>query len=94
MKKREDQSMLVALAAFGIAFLGMIMTSCACGYMSIISLPCNLLGAGGTWFAFLMGKDRLLTGRIVIDLTLVVATLMLLRNIGDILWWGHSPLFE
>jgi hypothetical protein len=43
MKEKKDQSMQVALVAFGISFLNMNLTCCMCGHMGWISLPGNVV---------------------------------------------------
>ena len=94
MKNKKGQSIFVALAALCISFLNMGMTCCLCGHMHFVSFPGSLIGALAAWFAFLRGKDKRLISRVVIHMVVVVTTIILLKNIGDILWWGHDAILR
>ena len=64
----------------GVALLGILL-------MNIIAFA---LG----WGALLMRKDKRAFTRIIVGLACVAATVVLLKNGADILWFGHDPLLE
>ena len=66
-------------------------TMCMCGHMSFLSLPFTTLACLFSWFG-LARAGRLNIGRAVVWFFTVMSSLMLYKNIVDILWVGHSPL--
>ena len=89
---KKEQSMLTALAGVLITMLNSSLTCCICGHLDMISLPGSVIGFLVAFFPFVRAKQAGVARRIVIDACVVVTGLALFKNIGDVLWWGHSPL--
>jgi len=85
---KKYYSLLLALIGFGIS--GFSISVCSCGYMTRSSLPGTLIGAVLTWYALFIGKDVKAIKRVVIGFACIITTLFLLKNIGDVLFWGHG----
>lgn len=77
----------------GIIFLNSMTTMCACGHTSWVSIPANLAGAVMLGWIFLKGKDNRVVTRSLVMSGILVSTLALAKNVVDILWLGHAPLF-
>ncbi len=83
-------------AVFGlvISYLNMMMTTCMCGHMSRISLPGSVVGAAMAWFAFAAPNRANWPVRVLVMLSAALTMFILIKNLGDVLWWGHEPLLE
>lgn len=99
LKPRRGKSMslfnryfFIALAGFFVSLVNVVMTSCICGHMEVISLPGSLLGVSIGWYAMFKAKNVGFVTRIVIDFVCIATTILLFMNICDILWVGHNPL--
>jgi hypothetical protein len=85
----KKYSFLVALIGFIISIAS---PTCACGYYLLDSFFFSTTGLILSWLALLMYKKIGLVKRIIIGFTCVITTLILFKNIADILWFGHEPL--
>jgi hypothetical protein len=91
---------LIALVGLGISMFNASVNRCTCGYLDFGSLPGSLIGAGMAWCAWFIWKDVKgierevigFAGRVVIGFACVITTVILLKNICFILWYGHDPI--
>lgn len=79
----------LALTIFAILRL----TTCACGHLDRSNLLVTGGLAGMAWLPFLIPVRHGLVARIIIIASLILPTLVLGRNLLDILWFGHDPIF-
>ena len=84
--------MIIALAGVLVTILNASFTHCMCGHLDTVSLPGSIIGFVIACFPFVRAKQPGLARRIVIDACVIATGLSLFKNIGDVLWWGHSPL--
>ncbi len=87
---------LLIFSAFAVvlAWANAFLTSCACGYMSTLSLPGAFAAAGFAWFSFVRNADRSLFLRVLL-IGAVALTSVLLAEVGaHLLWFGHDPLLR
>jgi hypothetical protein len=85
---------MLIFGAFAVvlAWTNAIVTSCACGHMSLVSLPGALAAAGLAWFSLVRNADRSLFLRVLL-IGAVALTSVLLAKVGaDLLWFGHDSL--
>ncbi|MGD8450542.1 MAG: hypothetical protein PVJ57_01880 [Phycisphaerae bacterium] len=78
---------LVAIVQFGPAFM------CTCGFFDraafILTVPLFVLA----WWPFLLAREGRFLPRVVAIVAVVAATMLLFKNICDVLWLGHNPVF-
>ncbi len=93
MRKNGSYTELTVLALLVSVFNGML-TCCICGFFDWISLPGGILGCFLSCYAICRSEKPGFNIRIVYWISLIITSLILLKIIGDILWWGHEPLFD
>lgn len=67
---------------------------CICGHLSTKALPALIFTAAASWFVFYKDKHASEVQRTVEALCVICTTLLLLKNIADVLWLGHSPILS
>lgn len=68
------------------------LTICLCGHLSEISLIFTVPAAVLAWWGFVRLKHG--WGWRMMGIGMAVLTgFTLVKNVGDILWWGHEPWF-
>ena len=93
---KQARNLPWTVAAFSL-FLAIFITPmfmCGCGHLGRIALPVTLLSSSLAWYSFVSGKAVNGLPRIVVLIAVIAATLLLFKNVTDILWFGHSPVFE
>lgn len=85
-------SRTVGIMAILIGVGSYLLLSCACGHMERLSLIGSLPAFALAWVAFLMRKDSRPATRIVVALACLVTTIVLMKNLMDVLWLGHDAL--
>jgi hypothetical protein len=65
---------------------------CACGHLPIESLPITVASCALGWCGYLYNQKK--DFRLVRILSVVIATILVVKNIGDIVWFGHAPLLR
>jgi len=61
--------------------------------MDWFSFPFTLAATSLSWWAFAR-KDRPTVWRLIVVVLVVFASLELMKNVADILWFGHEPLLR
>ena len=83
------------LAAFVIAIVNFSVFACMCGHLEWSGLAGNLIAVSLAWWAALARRhDRTRAARFALIGCVIATTHMLLKNLADIGWNGHSPLFR
>ncbi len=83
----------LAIYATLLSFVWNSLGSCMCGHLGRESLPGNLVIAAVAWNAFLRVPKHLPLTRVLVDALTVWLTLTLLKNVADVLWFGHGSMF-
>ena len=86
--KKKQYSELSALGMV-ISLIGLIFLSCCGGYMHWSALPSSVVGIIFAWVAFFRYENLKLHERAVIWISVIVTSLILFKNIGDVFLWGH-----
>jgi hypothetical protein len=82
-------------AAIGTtALLVVAPTSCTCGYMGWFSLWFTVPAVAAVWWGMLRSRVRHVLARTLYVIVAAIVSTMLLKNIADILWFGHEPLLN
>lgn len=84
----QETSVSSWLAIFGAVFVQLVM-SCACGYLYSKLLPVTF----GLLVLAIIPYSRPKCRTVVGILGIAVAFLLFSKNVADILWLGHEPLF-
>ena len=66
---------------------------CICGYLSAVALPITVFATVLAWVPAAQSIRHSLRPRLVILAIAVIATVVLVKNVADVLWLGHHPLF-
>ncbi|MCX5660452.1 MAG: hypothetical protein NTW19_12120 [Planctomycetota bacterium] len=69
------------------------MFGCACGHVGLEGLPGSLAAAGLAWFCALRQGGKRLLLRAGFAAAAVVTGLVFCKNMVDVLWFGHEPVF-
>ena len=77
----------------GLALLNSLLTSCMCGYMSMVSAPGNVLAFTLASVGFLAGRGGVIS-RIVTAVSFIGVSLLAFQNVHNVLWSGHDPLLR
>lgn len=85
---------LAALSAFLAVFLIVPACSCACGHMEATGLALSSPMAIIAWLAFIFGGKTHLVWSFVRMIAAVLTTVVLVKNVADVLWFGHGPVFD
>ena len=85
---------VLAFAGLILSSMNAIGTMCICGHLKPHSIPGSLVGALMVWWAFSAMRHVNIAVRIIVALTCVATTLILLKSIGDPLWWGAGALLR
>jgi len=67
--------------------------SCTCGHLGRFALPFSSLVLALAWWPFLFARDSRVVTRGLALIAVVSATMLLLKNVADVLWLGHQPVF-
>ena len=66
---------------------------CICGHLDAAALGVSATLAGLAWFGYLTSSLNDLFSRGVRAVAVVLVTMALLKNLTDVLWLGHCPVF-
>ncbi len=69
------------------------MLMCACGNLSWFALLVTGFGVFAAWFPDINRKNSTPLFTLFAVLVRILATVVFLKNIGDVLWFGHDALF-
>ncbi len=89
---KKETAMTIALFGFLVS-LSSVMCPCICGHLSLNALPSCVIGVLLVLWAFSRVREPSWGQRIATDVILIITTLILLKCVGDILWFGHNPVF-
>lgn len=81
-----------SVIAFVLDFLITPILPCACGHLSTIALPVTIAAAVFGWWGFCR-NTRFILWRLLALGNAIFVTLILAKNLGDVLWYGHNPIF-
>ena len=90
----EPASPLWVASVFSLVLVVVValMFTCLCGHLAretlLVLVPAVLLA----WWPFLSARESRLIPRVVTILAVIASSLLLAKNIADILWFGHEPL--
>jgi hypothetical protein len=76
-----------------VLIFGSTLTMCPCQYFDWISLPFTFSALGFACYGRICNRHADLTTRILLLLLLVLTALLLLKNVGDVLWFGHDAIW-
>lgn len=83
------------LVASVIGIVNFSIFACMCGHVEWPGLPGNLIAVSLAWWAALARKnDCPRAARFALLGCVIATTYMLLKNLADIGWNGHSPVFR
>ena len=68
--------------------------SCTCGRLPAEALIPSLAGAILAWVGFLRHQDASSVIRMVAFLIVLMASYIFLKNLADVLWYGHNALLR
>lgn len=71
-----------------------VVFTCMCGYIQPQALPLSVAGAALTWYPFLRYNRTNAFISLAVLLVVLISTLVLAKNLADVLWFGHQPLFH
>ncbi len=80
-----------SLIAVVIAVLGTPFFMCICGHIDRLGLSVTIPAGILAWWGFTRRQSPV--GRVFAMLVVVVATMVLIRNVLDVGWFGHNPIF-
>lgn len=80
-------------ASLILTFLGLPFVGCMCGHLGYEALPVTAGAALLAWYPFVRFERHTLDQRSFAVFTTCYGTFVLLRNVADILWFGHNPVF-
>ena len=65
---------------------------CLCGHLRREALPVTVAAAGFAFYGWLSTRATY-PWRLIHIAAVVISVLMLGKNVGDVLWYGHNPVF-
>ena len=68
--------------------------SCMCGHLPAEALIPSVAGAILAWVGFSRHQYASLVIRMVAFLIVVIASCIFLKNLADVLWYGHNALLR
>ena len=87
--KADIRLLLLVVLSHAVSFSGFIFFMCRCGYHGWEALPTSTIGAGIAWYAFVRHRKR---RKLHVILAVVIPSGVLVKNVLDILWFGHEAL--
>ena len=83
---------MVSPVSLLLTFIGISVFPCACNHLDpnalLVVVPAALLA----WWRFLFARESWPSPRIVTIVAVIASSLLLAKNVSDILWFGHDPL--
>jgi dTDP-4-amino-4,6-dideoxygalactose transaminase len=64
-----------------------------CGHMGTVALPTNALSVVLAWYPFIRYERTSSEERGATVFVVVVVTFSFIKNVADVLWFGHDPVF-
>ena len=80
------------IACLFTTFWVMMLFPCMCGYLVWQALPFSAGAMAVAWYGWVVTKVKL-PGRLWHIFAVLLASLLLAKNIGDVLWFGHNPVW-
>ena len=68
-------------------------SGCMCGHLDQIALIGTTIGLVSSWSFIYTGSRKNLTTRIAAWLGVAIVSIIFLKNVCDVLWFGHFPIF-
>jgi hypothetical protein len=79
--------------ALAMAMFGGLFFTCMCGHIAAPALLLTGLAAVLAWFVFIRDPSTASGNRGLAIIAVVIASLILVKNLADVLWFGHDPVF-
>jgi hypothetical protein len=76
-----------------VSLLTLMLTCGGGGHLGLIALPTSVLGLGLACCGYIKKQKLMKWTRWVFAIFLVIPTLVFLKNVADILWFGHDAMF-
>lgn len=89
---KSENLLIAAVGGLFVSCMNETVNLCMCGHLNLTALPGSLLCSGVLLSLFIRSDSRNIFVRLVIDVCLALTVFILIKNVGDILWWGHEPL--
>ena len=90
------QKSLFYLAIYSIFFSFFIrfFLACMCGHLGRGQLIGSAIVSFSSWYSFTRFKEKSIIKRIVIMMAVIISTVLLAKNLADVLWFGHDAIFD
>ena len=72
----------------------MLLFPCICGHYPIEALPTSSLGLVLAWIPFARSARPRIGDKCLAIFFVLFASLIFIKNVGDVLWYGHDPWFQ
>lgn len=77
-----------------VGFYGSLVFTCACGHIHAWGLTVTGTVAAVAWWAFMFGGSTHPVWRLIRVGIVVLSTVLVTKNLSDVLWFGHDPVFS
>lgn len=85
---------MAGVAVMVLNLLWVSLTMCMCGHMDLMTAIILVPSFAGMVFVIIKGRHNKAWERVMAYSFLAVLALMVAKNLSDILWNGHTPLFR
>jgi hypothetical protein len=76
--------------AFLLSLATLMCLSCACGHLGLLALPTSSLAAGVAGYAFVR-LPRANGSQVFVWVCSAFCWFVFVKNVSDVLWFGHAP---
>ena len=80
--------------SFILSVVTLLVFPCICGHLHTEALPTSGLGVVLAWYPFIRYERARILDRCVAVFFVLFTSLVFLKNVADVLWFGHEPLFQ
>lgn len=84
----------LAIVAPFAAWINSGLFACTCGHLDRLALPGNGIAALLAWVGLLCTGNRQIAVRLCLDLLTALTTVVLVKNLMDMSWFGHNPVWR
>ena len=91
LRTRPASTSLIC-AVIGLMLAGFF--TCGCGHLDVLALPVTLPTAMCGWCAATTVRRGNLSHAILTIVICVLTTIVLLKNLADVLWFGHNAVWS
>ncbi len=76
-----------------VLVLGSSLTACMCGHLDRVSFLFTVPAFGFACYGWIRNRQMSLIRRVALILVVIVTSGVLFKNIVDVMWLGHEPLW-